>query len=160
MTFPQLTRAHLAASRVDYAWDPRLGFLGSDPALLGTAMQLYVKLKLPFLGRFPLLDAILTKIRLRRVIEWEDNDDADGGGGGGNNRGRESGEDVGSGIEAEAQDGVELKSKVRLTLGFFLSSFYYLFFSSPNESWGTFVYVKMSTPFLDSPSPRATVLSE
>ena len=64
-------RAHLATSRVEFARDPRLGYLGPDPVYLGTAMEFYARLRLPFLGGFPLLDVILTRLRLRRVYQGE-----------------------------------------------------------------------------------------
>ena len=73
-------------------------------------MQLYVRLKLPFLGRFPLLDAILTKIRLRKVTEWEDDDGE--GGGVSDAIGRASAEEGLSGAETDPQAAEDMRPKV------------------------------------------------
>ena len=80
-------------------------------------MQIYVRLKLPFLGRFPLLDAILTRIRLRKVTEWEE--DEGEGGGVSDAIGRASAEEGLSGVETDPQAAEEMKPKVsiRITAG-------------------------------------------
>jgi len=97
----QVLRGHLAASRVDFAFDPHLGFLGPDPAKLGIAMEFFAKVKLPFLGQFPLLDTILTRLRLVRNLEPVAEKTQEGGGGGGE-EGAES--ELRSKISAEMEE--------------------------------------------------------